>query len=118
MASINNGQSQATFSNLGGEHWDGDTKCDCRKMAFFTNMYAKSIMPVNNSYITKNIEHVTFYDAADPDDFAKNETPAYKKKFKTLHNGKKFYNWAGPSLLIDEVYDTFSGYSTNDAAQE
>ena len=111
LSTTNN--SEQTWTPLGGQT---ENTRGSFKMVYFTNMYSQNIEESNYSYTPIKVSNTTFIEAQSSDSFAKDERPTYKSQFKTLRNGKKFFNWINPALFDDQIYNRF--VSGGDATKE
>lgn len=110
MTDVSNGQSetpievnqnsQTRYGPIGGSGRGG------RKNVYFTNMYAQKLLLGTKKSAT--VTNVSYVQPEDMQNFAKNEWPTYRSQFKTLHNGKKFFNWTNPALIDKNTYEYFT----------
>ena len=92
---------------LGGTKWDGSShtrKSVCLTYDAPDKIIAKeqNIQLVNNSL---PINDVSYYEAENPENIAKDEKPYWRNHFVTLKNGKKFFNWNNPVLVQESWYN-------------
>jgi len=84
---------------IGGAVIDG-TDEPAKKNVYFNNVCGEWESGLTNTARNRNfISKITYIDAQDPEQFAASELPTYKNTFKTISQGKKFFNWTNPAML-------------------